>query len=200
MISKAKSSALLGIDAYIVDVEVDIAPGLPMFSTVGLPDTAVKESKDRVKAAVKNSGFGFPSNEALEAAITFYSELGMKVMVTELDISVLPDLFANTGADIAAMQEMRENYNLYPDGLPDEIQQKLAKRYAELFSIFHKHSDKISRITFWGVYDGTSWRNNWPVRGSTDYPLLFDRNYKPKPAFNAVVNVVKGDKQAKCSK
>jgi magnesium chelatase family protein len=61
MISKAKSSALLGIDAYIVDVEVDIAPGLPMFSTVGLPDTAVKESKDRVKAAVKNSGFSFPS-------------------------------------------------------------------------------------------------------------------------------------------
>ncbi len=139
-------------------------------------------------------GFNYPSNEELEAAIAFYSELGMKVMVTELDISVLPDLFGNTGADITAMREMRKNYNLYPDGLPDEIQQKLAKRYAELFSIFHKHADKVSRITFWGVYDGSSWRNNWPVRGSTDYPLLFDRNYKPKPAFDAVINVVQRDK------
>jgi endo-1,4-beta-xylanase len=115
----------------------------------------------------------------------------MKVMVTELDISVLPDLFGNTGADIFAMRDMREGYNLYPDGLPDEIQRKLAGRYAELFSIFHKHADKVSRITFWGVYDGSSWRNNWPVRGCADYPLLFGRYYKPKPAFNAVVNVVK---------
>jgi magnesium chelatase family protein len=61
MISRVKSSAVLGIDAYVVDVEVDLASGLPMFSTVGLPDAAVKESKDRVKAAIKNSGYTFPS-------------------------------------------------------------------------------------------------------------------------------------------
>ena len=61
MISLIKSSALFGIDAYIVDVEVDLAAGLPMFSTVGLPDMAIKESKDRVKAAIKNSGYDFPS-------------------------------------------------------------------------------------------------------------------------------------------
>ncbi len=139
-------------------------------------------------------GFDYPFDEELEAAILVYSQTGVKVMVTELDISVLPNLFANTGADIAAMREMREGYNLYPDGLPDEIQQKQAKRYAELFSIFHRHADRISRITFWGVQDGNSWRNNWPVRGCTDYPLLFDRDCKPKPAFDAVVKVVKCDK------
>ncbi len=63
MISLAKvySSAVLGIDAYSVEVEVDIAKGLPSFNTVGLPDVAVKESKDRVKAAIKNSGFKFPT-------------------------------------------------------------------------------------------------------------------------------------------
>jgi len=60
MLSLVKSGAVLGIDAYIVDVEVDLAQGLPHFSTVGLPDTAVKESKDRVRAAVKNSGYEFP--------------------------------------------------------------------------------------------------------------------------------------------
>lgn len=60
MLSKVISSAVFGIDAYTVNVEVDISPGLPAFSTVGLPDGAVKESKDRVKAAIKNGGYSFP--------------------------------------------------------------------------------------------------------------------------------------------
>jgi len=61
MIAKVLSGALLGIDAYRVEVEVDIAQGLPQFSTVGLPEGAVKESKDRIKSAVKNSGYEFPA-------------------------------------------------------------------------------------------------------------------------------------------
>lgn len=60
MLATVLSSAVLGIDAYIVKVEVDVADGLPAFSTVGLPDSAIKESKDRVTAAIKNSGFFFP--------------------------------------------------------------------------------------------------------------------------------------------
>jgi len=60
MLAKVLSSAVIGIDAILVDVEVDLAPGLPTFATVGLPDGAVKESKDRVKAALKNSGYDFP--------------------------------------------------------------------------------------------------------------------------------------------
>jgi magnesium chelatase family protein len=60
MLAKVQSAALIGIDAYLVECEVDICPGLPTFQTVGLPDAAVKESKDRVKSAVSNSGFEFP--------------------------------------------------------------------------------------------------------------------------------------------
>src|SRR4030067_1727079 len=60
MLSKILSSAIYGIDAYIVEVEVDLASGLFAFSTVGLPDTAVKESRDRVMSAIKNTGFDFP--------------------------------------------------------------------------------------------------------------------------------------------
>ena len=63
MIAKVLSGGLLGIDAYQVEVEVDIALGLPVFSTVGLPDGAVKESKDRVKSAIKNTGYDFPSQK-----------------------------------------------------------------------------------------------------------------------------------------
>ncbi|GAB6083661.1 YifB family Mg chelatase-like AAA ATPase [Desulfuromonas carbonis] len=61
MLATILSGALLGIDAYAVDVEVDIAQGLPQFATVGLPEGAVKESKDRVKSAIKNSGYDFPA-------------------------------------------------------------------------------------------------------------------------------------------
>ena len=60
MLATVLSSAMLGIDAYIVKVEVDVAGGMPAFSTVGLPDNAIKESRDRVTAAIKNSGFYFP--------------------------------------------------------------------------------------------------------------------------------------------
>ena len=62
MIAKVLSSAVIGIDAYIVEVEVDISEGLPSFATVGLPEGAVRESKERVKAAIKNSGYYFPSD------------------------------------------------------------------------------------------------------------------------------------------
>ena len=60
MLARVLSSAVFGIDAYTVEVEVDIAQGLPAFATVGLPEGAVKESKDRVKAAIKNCGYDFP--------------------------------------------------------------------------------------------------------------------------------------------
>ena len=81
----------------------------------------------------------------------------------------------------------------YPDALPAGVQEKLANRYGELFSIFHKHADKIARVNFWGVHDGQSWLNDWPVKGRTDYPLLFDRALQPKPAFFAVVKSVQSN-------
>jgi magnesium chelatase family protein len=62
LIVKAVSCTVIGIESYRVDVEVDTSSGLPQFSTVGLPDVAVKESRDRIKAAIKNSGYPFPRN------------------------------------------------------------------------------------------------------------------------------------------
>ena len=70
-----------------------------------------------------------------------------------------------------------------------EMQQRLARRYEELFRIYLKHADSIDRVTFWGVADGMSWLNNFPVRGRTDYPLLFDRSLKPKPCAAAVLRL-----------
>ena len=130
-----------------------------------------------------------PNLEDFEASILEFSGLGCDVMITELDVSALPLPWGFSGADIASNFALRDSLNPYPGGLPDSMQVVLADRYADLFRVMVKHSDKISRVTFWGTYDRVSWKNNFPVRGRTDYPLLFDRNYQPKPAFDAVIKV-----------
>jgi magnesium chelatase family protein len=63
MLAKVRSVALVGLDAHLIDVEVDIAGGLPQFSVVGLPDATVRESRDRVRSALKNTGFHFPAKK-----------------------------------------------------------------------------------------------------------------------------------------
>jgi endo-1,4-beta-xylanase len=108
-------------------------------------------------------------------------------MITELDVTVLPDAQRSRGADITRNASLRKELDPYANGLPREMQQRLAERYAELFRLFVKHADKIDRVTFWGVHDGHSWRNSWPMRGRHDYPLLFDRQLKPKAALEAVL-------------
>ncbi len=122
----------------------------------------------------------FPSVDQIEAAILEISEVGLQVMVTELDVDVLPRPSDSDGADLDLDFTNSPEFNPYQDELPVEVQQKLAERYAELFEVFHRHSDKISRVTFWGLHDGKTWLNNWPVRGRTNYPLLFDREMKLK--------------------
>jgi endo-1,4-beta-xylanase len=78
--------------------------------------------------------------------------------------------------------------NPYTAGFPDAAHSALARRYADLFRIYLKHRNVIERVTFWGVADGDSWLNNWPIKGRTNYPLLFDRLGQPKPAFQAIVD------------
>lgn len=136
-------------------------------------------------------GLNYPPLDEIEESIVAFSALGVKVMVTELDLTVLPSAWNDRGADITKSYELQERLNPYADGLPEEMQTKLADRYAEFFKLFCEHSDNISRVTFWGVQDGNSWRNNWPVRGRMDYPLVFDRNCNLKPAFNAIVKTAK---------
>lgn len=123
----------------------------------------------------------------IEESIKEFSSLGIEVMFTELDLSVLPNPWDANVADVNKTAANNERMNPYSAGLPDSMQIKLTKGYEDLFNLFLKYSDKISRITFWGLNDGQSWLNDWPIRGRTNYPLLFDRNFKPKPAFYKVI-------------
>ena len=139
-------------------------------------------------------GMGYPSLDEMEAMFDDYGKLGVKLMVTELDINVLPQPDPNQrGADITRNYELKKELDPYADGLPDSVEQALADRYAEIFVCFLRHRDVIDRVTFWGTHDGHSWLNDWPVRGRTAYPLLFDRQFQPKPAFDAVIQTAEQD-------
>ncbi|MBU0472975.1 MAG: endo-1,4-beta-xylanase [Bacteroidetes bacterium] len=136
-------------------------------------------------------GLTYPSNEEIDEALDTYSKLNVNLMITELDMAVLPLPNNNTSAEITKNYELQKKLNPYPNGLPDSMQVKLANRYEDFFRLFNKYKSEITRVTFWGVNDSYSWKNNWPIKGRTSYPLLFDRNNQPKPAFYSVINTVK---------
>jgi endo-1,4-beta-xylanase len=77
--------------------------------------------------------------------------------------------------------------NPYADGLSDAAEQAFNQRYLGLFRIFLDHRDVITRVTFWGLNDGTSWRNDWPMDGRTDYPLLIDRDNRLKDVWYDII-------------
>lgn len=156
---------------------------------------AVALIKKLQAAGAKVTGIGtqthakmdWPSPQLIDDTLTAFGKLGVQVMVTELDVDLLPARSRDRSADVSRRDNADPALNPYANGLPEAKQQELAKRYGEIFAIYMKHADKISRVTFWGVTDGDSWLNDWPIRGRTSYPLLFDRSSQSKPAFDAVM-------------
>lgn len=129
----------------------------------------------------------WPSKSQLAGTIRAFAKLGVKVMITELDVDVLPRTERYRGAELSVQYVLDPKLNPYTRELPERVQKALADRYGDIFDVLLRNSDCISRVTFWGVTDGDSWLNYWPIPGRTNYPLLFDRNYQPKPAYFTVV-------------
>ncbi|MCF8226422.1 MAG: endo-1,4-beta-xylanase [Bacteroidales bacterium] len=136
-------------------------------------------------------GMDYPSIEDFEKSIVAFAETGVDVHITELDIDALPRATRRMGAEISDRAEYQRSLNPYPDGLPDSLDIALNERYMDFFDLFLKHHDKIKRVTLWGITDHQSWKNNWPVRGRTNYPLLFDRNYEAKPVVKKIIETAK---------
>lgn len=124
--------------------------------------------------------------DRVDRAIAAYAAEGVKVMLTELDVDVLPR--RGRGADVAAREQ--GGANPYKDGLPPEVAEAQARYYGRLFRVVLKHPGVVTRITFWGPHDGASWLNFYPVAGRTNHPLLWDRALKPKPALVAVLDAL----------
>lgn len=136
-------------------------------------------------------GVDHPSIEDFEESINAFSAMGVKIMITELDLSALPSPWGNTGANISDTIAYKKQMNPYADGLPQDVEKVWEERYLDFFRLFIKHQDKIERVTFWGVVDADSWKNDFPVMGRTDYPLLFDRNNKAKPIVQKLIDLAK---------
>jgi endo-1,4-beta-xylanase len=157
---------------------------------------AVELLKKLQAAGVPLAGVGLQNHNQMEwpsvddehATIEAVAKLGLKVHITELDVDVLPRT-TKIGADYAVNVAPTPKLNPYTEGLPEQAQSALARRYADLFRVYLKHRNVIERVTFWGVADGDSWLNNWPIKARTNYPLLFDRLGQPKPAFHSVIDV-----------
>ena len=127
-----------------------------------------------------------PALEKLEASIETIAAAGLDVHITELDVDVLPKAYDYMGAEISTNFEYSDELNPFSNGLPQKVADQLAARYESLFNLFLKHKDKIRRVSLWGTTDAESWKNDWPVVGRTNYPLIFDRAGEPKKAYYSV--------------
>lgn len=124
-------------------------------------------------------GIDYPDFNEFEESLVAYGDTGIKVMITEWEMSANPTV--NTGANISDHEEYKKVLDPYSEGLPTEVSELWNSRMKQFMDIFIKHSDVVTRVTTWGIQDGDSWKNDWPIKGRTDYPLLFDRNHQPKP-------------------
>jgi endo-1,4-beta-xylanase len=118
-----------------------------------------------------------PSKEQLEKTLFDFSQLGIPLQITELDISVYPK-------EHSARERRAEDYDTV---FTKEKEEKQVEVYKMCFDLFRKYRQYISSVTFWNISDRHSWLDNFPVRGRKDYPLLFDKDLKPKRAFWKVV-------------
>jgi len=122
-------------------------------------------------------GLNEPSREQLDKTVFDFSQLGLKMHVTELDISVYPQ-------EHDARGRKPEDSNT---AFTEEKEKKQMEVYKMCFEVFRKYKDAISSVTFWNISDRHSWLDNFPVMGRKNYPLLFDKDLKPKKAFWEVV-------------
>lgn len=132
-----------------------------------------------------------PNLDKVEYWLRKVSDANIPLHITELDVSVLPNAWKHRGASVEDRFDLAQEYNPYPNYIPSDKLKQQAKRYKSLFKLFLKYSHAIERVTFWGVWDGNSWRNYLPMKGRTDYPLLFDRSFKPKPAYFMLRDLVR---------
>lgn len=123
-------------------------------------------------------GMDFPDFKEYEKSVKAFIEAGVDVQLTETDMSILPNPY--TGADVSTRFQYTPEKDPYKNGITAEQLKPWQKRFKQLFAIINKYSKNVKRVTFWGITDASSWKNDFPIPGRTDYPLPFDREGKFK--------------------
>jgi endo-1,4-beta-xylanase len=140
-------------------------------------------------------GMDHPDINEFEKSMMAFAAEGVKVMITEWDMSALPTV--KQGANIADTLAYQAALNPYTESLPDSVSKVWNTRMKQFFQLFEKHADVITRVTAWGLTDNDSWKNDFPIKGRTDYPLLFDRNYQPKPFVKELMEEASAEQPVK---
>jgi endo-1,4-beta-xylanase len=138
-----------------------------------------------------HNGADYPDLKDYETAIDSIAACGVKVLITEMDINMLPNPASFGGADIKQNYKYDKIYDPYANGITEEGQKKFEERYLAFFDIFSRHRSQIGRVTLWGIDDSNTWLNDFPIPGRTNYPLLFARGYKPKPVIKKIIDLFK---------
>lgn len=150
----------------------------------------VKELKNkglRIDAIGMQShmGLDYPMMDEFEKSIKMFASTGCKVMITEWDMSALPTV--HEGSNVADVVSFDQSLNPYVQNLPDNISDLWNSRMDSVMQILLRNHENISRVTVWGISDGDSWKNDFPVPGRKDYPLFFDRDYNIKPFLSKYI-------------
>lgn len=134
-------------------------------------------------------GIDYPDSASVEATLADFEAKGMPVMISEWDMGALPTFTQSANVTLESEMPVATPENdIYRDGLPDSVSVLWNKRMRMFWDMFRAHSASIKRVTFWGVTDASSWKNDFPVLGRKDYPLPFDRDGQPKPFMKDILN------------
>jgi endo-1,4-beta-xylanase len=178
--AEADPKAELYYNDYNIDLDYKRPSAMKLVKS--LRDSGVKLSAVGVQGHYMTT----TSLDEVKRGLQEYIDAGFKLAITELDVDPLPRQ-GGSGADVSALE--KGGLDPYKNGMTPEAQSSLANWYGKFFE-FVKSRPQIQRITFWGVSDAHTWLNGFPVRGRTNHPLLFDRNYEPKPAFFKVIEAM----------
>ena len=158
-------------------------------------ETVIKMAKDMQERGIRIDALGFQAHLGMDYPdIDLYEsfirrvkdETGLDVCITELDMSILPTI--TRSADVSMTREAWEQViNPWPDGVPADVQEAWNARMGAFLDMFIRNADVVRRINLWGVSDGDSWKNGWPIPGRKDAPLWIGRDYNLKPFLHKYV-------------
>jgi endo-1,4-beta-xylanase len=182
--------------AQTIDPDIQLYYNDFDMTTPGKRDAVVSLVKRLKAKGIRIDGIGmqghwdltYPTIVDIERSIRAFAKTGVKVHVTELDIDILSNRQGHQGGGLN-QEAYGDQLDPFRKGLSEEMHRRLAQRYQAIFKLFLKHRDVIDRVTFWGATDRYTWKNNNPIRGRTNHPLLFDRQAKPKLAFHKVIQL-----------
>ena len=162
-------------------------------------DFALNMIRDFKERGVPIYGLGYqahlflrePTLPEMERVLKKSADLKIPVHITELDVSVLPNAWKYRTASVEEQYDLASKLNPYQKNIPTDVLFEQSRRYKDVFKLFLDYHDTVERVTFWGVWDGNSWRDYKPMSGRTDYPLLISRSFEKKMAYDQVLSITK---------